>query len=94
MFVWMLGIMLLSLILFGIFGNLIYYFCTFCFVLLVFLIKKKQKFEFIFLELLIFSAFLVVFIISIIKQNAVILKIIILLSENFLTFYILMPKKR
>ena len=94
MFVWMLGIMLLSLILFGIFGNVIYYICTVCFVLLVFLIKKKQKFEFIFLELLIFSAFLVVFIISIIKQNAVILKIIILLSENFLTFYILMPKKR
>lgn len=93
MFMWMLLIMLGSLILFGIFGNIVYYICTFLFVLLIVLIKKKQKFEFLFLELLIFGTFIVLFIISILNKEAIILKILILLSENFLTFYILVPKK-
>lgn len=92
MFVSMLFIILVSLMLYSILGNIVYYICTIIFISLIILIKKKQKFSFMWIEVIFLALFTLLFVITLFNKEGVILKIVLLLMENLLTYKLLQSR--
>lgn len=92
MFVSMLFIILVSLMLYSILGNIVYYICTIIFISLIILIKKKQKFSFMWIEVIFLTLFTLLFVITLFNKEGVILKIVLLLLENLLTYKLLQSR--
>ena len=84
--------MFLGLFLYLIFKDLYYYASFIIFTGLVFLIKRKQKYNFLIGEILLISIYLLGFTITLLVKDTTVLKIIILMFSNCFTCLILCKK--
>lgn len=84
--------MFLGLFLYLIFKDLYYYASFVIFIGLVFLIKRKQKYNFLIGEILLISIYLIGFTITLLIKDTTVLKIIILMFSNCFTCLILCKK--